>query len=479
MKLKEFFPNLELEERLANLEIKNISRDSCNLEKGDMFFVIEGVSFNIFSILNQIKNKVAVFVGDKKKKEVITSILKDAPVIYVDDPYREFRKAVDKLYSHSLKGLTFIGVTGTNGKTTTAFVIYELLKMLKKSVSLVGTVGYYIEDRKIEATYTTPDYLSLRKLLSLIKKRNSYVVMEVSSHALQQKRVEGIEFSQCIFTNLSREHLDYHSTMQSYFEAKKRLFLENPKATALVNIDNYYGRKLASQIDNYLVTYGFKKEAHFRAYDLNLSKEGSRFTLLHQEKKYPISIKLLGKHNILNILAGFASLVELGFNPDTVAKFLPQLNSPLGRLQLIGDDIYVDYAHTPQALKTALATLKEIGYQKVVCVFGCGGDRDKGKRAVMGEIASCLADFTILTSDNPRNEDPYQIISQIEKGFKRDNYTVVLDRRKAIKIALEIRKRQICAVLIAGKGHENYQIIKDRRIPFCDASVVRGLLRNE
>ncbi len=479
MKLREFFPNLKLEERLANLEIKNISRDSHTLKKGDMFFIIEGASFDIFSILNQIKDKVAVFVGDKKKKKVIVSVLKEAPVIYVDDPYKEFRKAVDKLYSHSLEGLTFIGVTGSNGKTTTAFVIYELLKMFKKPTSLIGTVGYYIEDKKMEATYTTPDYLSLRKLLSLIKKRNSYVVMEVSSHALQQKRVEGIEFSQCIFTNLSRDHLDYHSTMQSYFKAKERLFLDNPKATALVNIDNYYGRKLVSQIDNHLVTYGFKKKAHFRAYDLTISKEGSRFTLLHREKTYPIRIKLLGRHNILNILAGFASLVELGFNPDAVAKFLPQLNSPLGRLQLIDREIYVDYAHTPQALKTTLATLREVGYQKVVCVFGCGGDRDKGKRAVMGEVASCLADFTILTSDNPRSEDPYQIVSQIEKGFKRDNYTVVLDRREAIKKALEIGRRQKCAVLIAGKGHENYQIIKDRRIPFCDTSVVRELLKNE
>jgi UDP-N-acetylmuramoyl-L-alanyl-D-glutamate--2,6-diaminopimelate ligase len=477
MKLRELFSHLNLDNSLGKLEVRGISRDSRLVEDGDLFFIMPGESFDVFSILKSIKKRVTAFVGKLEDKEIISSIIKDKPVIYVEDIDQELGRVADlfyKFYNHHFK---FIGVTGTCGKTTTTYLIYEILKEFGVSTSLIGTINYYLNDKKIKSLYTTPDYLLLRKLFSSMK-NNEYVVMEVSSHAIDQERIRGIDFSYCVFTNLSRDHLDYHKSMKEYFAVKKRLFFLNPDALSFINIDCPYGARLARQLKNKKITYAIKKEASLRATGLKTSPQGTEFTLLYEGREFKSKTPLLGRHNILNVLAAVSVVSKLGFDLREIIGFLPYINPPEGRLQRLGYDIFVDYAHTPVSLKNALLTLRSIGYKRVICVFGCGGDRDKGKRRIMGRVASRYADFSFITSDNPRSEDPIKICFQIEKGFTSKNYSIIVDRYQAIKAAIRMKRgRRSCAILVAGKGHEDYQIVRETKIPFKDQEVIANLIK--
>ncbi len=477
MKIEKLFPHIRLDSNVGNLELRGISRDSRRVVQGDMFFIIEGKSFDIFNALKSIEDKVCVFLGEKKKKDIISSLIKRKPIIYLEDIAGEFRRAVDLFYDYPQKSLNFIGITGTNGKSTIAYLIYTLLMQLEGSASLIGTVNYYLKNRKVESSYTTPDYLSLRKLFSLMREdNNKYVVMEVSSHGINQERIQGIAFSQCVFTNLTRDHLDYHKTMKNYFTTKKELFLQNSQAVSFINLDDVYGRRLLTEIKNKKITFAIKANADFKARGIKISKKGTEFILDYRKVKFKVTTPLLGEHNVSNLLAVISSVVSLGIDLEAILEFLPRLGAPCGRLEAIDKDVFVDYAHTPQALEKVLYALKEAGYKKMICVFGCGGDRDRGKRPLMGEICSSLADFSIITSDNPRSESAYEISCQIKEGFKKNNCSIVLDRKEAISTALEMKKNQDCAVLVAGKGHEDYQIVGDKRVPFKDQEVIRELL---
>ena len=478
MRLKEIFKNLSID---SNLEIKDLSVDPRCIFKDTLFFIKGGKNFDIFSILNSInKENVSVFVASYKDKDKLIDLIKDKPVIFVKDIDREIKRISNLFYGFDNKYFKCIAITGTNGKTTTATLIWYLLKKLNKRASLISTVKYCIKDKELQALYTTPDYILLRKIFKEIKEANDeFVVMEASSHGIEQNRLEGIKFLRCIFTNLSRDHLDYHKTMTNYFNAKRKLFITNKNAIPIINIDDFYGRKLIREFKN-SIAYGTRFSCDFFAKNIVLYKDRTEFDLLYKNNLYHIKSILLGRHNVLNILAAIACVSSLGFDIRDFIEFIISFKGADGRLEKVIEDIFVDYAHTPDALKKVLTTLREIGYKRIICVFGCGGNRDKGKRKMMGKIASFYADFSFVTSDNPRKEDPKVICRQIITGFKKDNYKVILDRYEAIKSAIKFyfdNKKDTC-ILIAGKGHEDYQIIEDKKIPFKDKEVVKEIIKN-
>ena len=477
MRVRDIFSNLDLDSRTAGLKIKDISDDSRLLRKGDMFFIRERKNFDIFSILSNAEKKAAVFVGAIKNKSKILSKIQHKPIVFVDDVDRVFYSAVNKFYGFDKSDFTFIGVTGTNGKTTTTHLIYHLLKKLGKKVALIGTVNYIVGDKTYKADFTTPNFLILRKIFNKAKKHGcKFIVMEVSSHGIDQGRIDDIDFSRCIFTNLSRDHLDYHKTMKNYFTAKMKLFKNSKNALFIINKDDFYGRKILSRSRNHL-SYGITRQSDFTASDIRFTKDGSYFSLKRHSGYLQTKTALLGKHNVLNILAAIATLDSLGFSFKKVINFVSTFKGVDGRLERVASDVFIDYAHTPDALSNILFTLRESGHKRIVCVFGCGGQRDKGKRKIMGKIASSLADFSFITADNPRNEDLNKICKQIEGGFEKNNYFIALDRKEAIKKALLFKKRhKECCVIIAGKGHEDYQIIGDKKIPFKDKDVIKELM---
>lgn len=382
-----------------------------------------------------------------------------------------------------MKGLKIIGITGTNGKTTTAFLTYYLLKKMGRKTSMIGTIKYFIGSKSYKAKLTTPGFVDLTGIVREVKKAGSdFLVIEASSHGLDQGRVRGLKFHRALFTNLSRDHLDYHKTMEDYFAAKKKLFLPQKNTVSFINVDDYFGRKLFRGLDR-AFSFAIDSPADFKAENIVLGKKGTDFELLSCQKRYPVRSKLCGKYNVLNILGAVGVVSSLGFPLGKVVKAVSGFRSPKGRLKPVAPGIFIDYAHTPDALSNALSSLRELGYGKIICLFGCGGDRDKGKRRLMGEVAASKAEYTFITSDNPRSEDPLKICRQISKGFKVDNYSIIVDRRKAIDKAMRLffsRKSGNYCLLLAGKGHEDYQIISvDRRvkkIPFSDKKIVKEFL---
>ncbi|MDD5583536.1 MAG: UDP-N-acetylmuramoyl-L-alanyl-D-glutamate--2,6-diaminopimelate ligase [Candidatus Omnitrophica bacterium] len=482
--LKEIFPHISLPRGMSTLVSAGICEDSRLIQKGDIFFILPRPNFDIFSVLEGIRNKALLFVASKQYRAILAALSKEKPVIFVNDARKEFYGAVDRFYDFNATDFKFIGVTGTNGKTTITTLINYLITKAGEKTALLGTVNYSIGNKIFPASHTTPDYLNLRKIFNMAKKQKvRYVVMEVSSHAIAQARTEGITFKACIFTNLTRDHLDYHKTMESYFQAKRMLFTENPRAIAVINGDDPYGKKLLKDVRRPL-SYGLTPGCDIRATCLDLGREQSEFILNANGKEYPVVTPLLGKHNVSNILAAIAVTASLGFKLKKVIAAIPSFRGADGRLERVHKNIFVDYAHTPDALSKALSALKEVGYGKIICVFGCGGNRDKGKRAMMGAIADKDAIFTFITSDNPRHEEAGEICRQIKEGFRSCRYRIVIDRREAIKCAIKLCANTIekgynnCCILVAGKGHEDYQILGDKKFPFKDSAVIKELLKN-
>ncbi|UCG34830.1 MAG: UDP-N-acetylmuramoyl-L-alanyl-D-glutamate--2,6-diaminopimelate ligase [Candidatus Omnitrophota bacterium] len=479
MNVRELFSDHNLDKSLGQKTVKGICDDSRSLKDGELFFVRRRKNFDIFSVLAKVEQKALALVADAKDKIKVKKVVRKAAVIFVKDVEKEFHRVAERFYKWDKNNLQVIGVTGTNGKTTVTNLIYYFLKKLAKEASLVGTVNYCIAGKKKKGTHTTPDYLSLRKLIAEAEKaRARYMVMEVSSHGAAQERIKGIEFSHCVFTNLSRDHLDYHKTMESYFNAKKSFFLNNKDAVFIINIDDPYGKKLA-ELNKNAITYGLRQGAKLCAKNIKLGRRQTTFDIVWKSKAWRVRSALVGEHNVSNVLAALATLFSLGFSPRDVIGHSSSFPSVEGRLEEVGADVFIDYAHTPDALEKVLLALKDIGYANTVCVFGCGGQRDKGKRLLMGAIADKYTTFSFITSDNPRNEDPLKICEQVKKGFKKNNYAVILKRKDAIKEALKLKPRlKNSCVLVAGKGHERYQTIKNKNIPFSDSKVIRAAMKS-
>jgi len=393
--------------------------------------------------------------------------------------------------SFSPDSLSYIGVTGTNGKTSCTWWLAQLLRDFGKRPGLIGTLGcgVWSSDKPVvmqETGYTTPDAKLLQKILAeFVQQGATHVVMEVSSHGLEQGRVKGVKFSTALFTNLSRDHLDYHGTMEKYGAAKARLFQVSGLKNAVVNVDDPFGRTLAAEIKTATVIRYSISDASADVYlrDLHIDAEGVRGNLVSPWGQAKIFSPVIGEFNVSNLLGVISVLCAEGFALSSVADAIGNLQSPPGRLQRVSVDkqneaiqVFVDFAHSPDALEKILTTLKPQTKNKLWCVFGCGGDRDVGKRPVMGAVASRLADHVIVTSDNPRSENPRDIIDQILVGMDLHKTTAIEDRKSAIVHAI-CQANVGDVVLIAGKGHETYQEIKGTKIPFSDVSEASSALR--
>jgi UDP-N-acetylmuramoyl-L-alanyl-D-glutamate--2,6-diaminopimelate ligase len=392
--------------------------------------------------------------------------------------------AAANLYGHPSMKLKVIGVTGTKGKTTTTYILEEILKAAGATPAVIGTIDYRGPGFRVKASRTTPESPDIHRMLSeMVEAGASHCLMEISSHALEQKRVWGVSFDVAVFTNLSGEHMDYHRSMENYFEAKKKLFfLDHKRVASVVNMDDPWGKKLVSELPMRTITYGLEPASIVRAERFKLSDQGMEVQVSHPGGQMLLTSRLVGKHNLYNILASAASALALNIQPGDIARGISTLQGVPGRFERVenrlGIEIVVDYAHTDNALSHLLETVRDLKPRRIILVFGAGGNRDSEKRERMGDVAARLADWSILTSDNPRSEDPLRIIAGIEKGFGKNgakNYEVIPDRREAIRKALAF-SREGDYVLVAGKGHEDYQIFSDKSIPFSDIDVIKSLV---
>jgi UDP-N-acetylmuramoyl-L-alanyl-D-glutamate--2,6-diaminopimelate ligase len=465
--------------------VENIAYDSRRVQRNTMFVALRGEKSDGHQFIGQaIEKGASVIVADREEPHTRVTCL------VVENTRTALADFSATFYGHPARKLKLAGVTGTNGKTTTTFLIKHICEMAALRCGLVGTVRYEIGERILPAIRTTPESLDLQELLSQIANAGcKAAAMEVSSHALEQDRIRGLEWNVAVFTNLTQDHLDFHGTMENYFEAKAKLFaaLANQKMkrkpVAIVNVDDRYGQRLLEKIDKQVrvVTYGMGIRAEFRASNYRAEFTGTSYQLDARGKSYLVRLPLIGRFNVTNSLAALAAADALGINLRSAVLSVARAPQVPGRLELVQAkrqfQVFVDYAHTPDALANVLKTLRELEPRRLITVFGCGGDRDRQKRPLMAEAADRLADYSILTSDNPRKEDPGAIVAEIEKGFRSNRFEKIVDRTEAIDRAIALaRPRDI--VLIAGKGHETYQEFADYTIPFDDIRVARRAIED-
>jgi UDP-N-acetylmuramoyl-L-alanyl-D-glutamate--2,6-diaminopimelate ligase len=488
MQLKQLIKELPLVRVEGSLdrEVAGIVYDSRRVTPGMVFVAIPGVHVDGHDFINTAIDRGAAAIICEKNGFSSPRATK----IKVTDVREALARASASFYQHPSSKLQVIGVTGTNGKTTVAFMVKQMLEAAGYKTGLLGTVRYEIGDRVIPAARTTPESLEIHQMMAqMLSSGCQACVMEVSSHALEQKRVAGIEFDVQIFTNLTQDHLDYHGTMENYFVAKQKLFTKtangSKKGTVVINIDDANGARLATESDvSVKLTYGIRNAASIRATKIELSADASRFTMETPGKSFACKLPLIGRHNIYNALAATGASVALGIAATKIQSVLNKMQAVPGRLESVSAGqpfaVFVDYAHTDDALHNVLTTLREITKGRLLVLFGCGGSRDAGKRAKMGRVAAEFADFTYITSDNPRKEKPELIAQQIEEGFrtvKQGDYTVELDRKRAISEIISLAQPGD-TVLLAGKGHETYQEFEDTIVPFDDRVYARTALEN-
>ncbi len=463
-----------------NIDIKGLSYDSRKVKKGDLFFCIKGLKADGHRFAKKAEKAGAVAA-------VVENIQPDLSVtqVIVGNTREAMARVASAFFRHPTKKLRLVGITGTNGKTTTGFMTEGIFTAAGQKTGLLGTIEYRIGDKKLAVSRTTPESLDMQALFAeMVEAGVETAVIEVSSHAIDLLRVEACNFDVVVFTNLSQDHLDYHGTIDAYFEVKKRIFdatiYEN--VTQVINIDDEYGSSLIRKGGCRQLRYSTKDEVELHAKNITLKTDGSSFELKSPGGNIDITLKLPGYYNVYNALAAAGAAVALGVDIDKIKEGLESLESVPGRFERVdcGQDfsVIVDYAHTPDGLEKIITAARQLTQKKLITVFGCGGDRDRGKRPAMGRIAVELSDYTIITSDNPRNEEPLKIIKDIKSGINelgRARFETEEDRRLAIKLAIG-RAGKGDIVVIAGKGHEQGQEIAGKIIPFDDVEVVRELL---
>lgn len=481
MRLKELLRGIyqgKIREEHKDYFINSISQDSRTCEEGSLFIALKGISQNGVDYIPQAVRNGAVCVVHQGKESLFLS--PEICVLRVDCLKEFLFLLTNRFYNDSASKVECIGITGTNGKTTTAYLIESILNCAQRKCGVIGTINCHFENHKKELSNTTPNLIETISLLDQMRQFGiSYCAIEVSSHALDQGRLKGLPFKAGIFTNLSQDHLDYHQTMENYFLAKVKLFdTLSSKNFAIINTDDYYGRMLEKKTSAKIIRYGIKRKSDVSARRITMNISGCEFILQDRGYDYEIASSLVGEHNVYNILAAISVCRCLGVTFDKIQEGVRNLKFIPGRLERISTKkkfhIFVDYAHTDDALRSILTYLRDIARSRVLLVFGCGGNRDKGKRMLMGQVADRLADFTIITSDNPRDEDPDRIIEEVVSGFKQKNYLIMADRKEAIRQALLLAKDDDI-VLVAGKGHESYQIIKDRKNYFNDRLAIEEI----
>ncbi len=465
--------------------VESLCCDSRKAAPGALFFALRGAKTDGTQFAAQAAELGA------------TAIVSDAalgacarPCIQVPDARAAMADMACAFFGHPAASLKVMGVTGTNGKTTTAFLVKHLLDADHRRCGLIGTVKYCIGDTEIDAPRTTPESIDLQRLLAeMVAAGSKAVAMEVSSHALVQHRARGIAFDAAVFTNLTQDHLDYHKTMDAYFAAKALLFenaaaQKGKKCRAIINIDDRFGRRLEERFAKKLtvISYGLGANAGFRATDIRFDATGCTYHLKAKGRSYLVRMPLIGSFNIYNSLAALAAASTMGMELRAAVAAMAAAPQVPGRLERVpakrNFQVFVDYAHTDDALRNVLRTLRELKPSRLITVFGCGGDRDRAKRPLMGAAAEEYSDWSILTSDNPRTEDPLRILADVRAGFRGTQHEEIPDRAEAIRQAVQLANAGDI-ILIAGKGHEAYQEFADRKVPFSDVSAARRAIEEK
>lgn len=453
------------------MEIK-LKSDSRKINKGDTFIAIKNIARDGHDFIqNAIENGAERIIAERGNYSVPTLIVKDTSLYFKNYLY-------DNYYPY-FKDIKLIGVTGTNGKTTTCYLVYQLLNMLNKKAAYIGTLGFFMNGEVMNLDNTTPDIDLLYSLFIKAKENNvEYIVMEVSSIALSRDRIFGLEYDEVAFTNLTQDHLDYHKTMENYIDAKRLLFNKTRgNKIAVINSDDEYYKKFMFD-ENNNITFGENGKAKIS--DIVLSNQGTTFKLTYNNKEYNISNDFVGKFNVYNYVMAILLVSNLGVDLEKLIKISFKLKHPPGRMDMIKyktNSIFIDYAHTPDAVYNAISSTLEYKSGKVITIVGCGGDRDKTKRPIMGEIATRLSDYVILTNDNPRCEDEKDIMNDIVSGITKDNYEIIYNRHDAIKKGIELLTDKDI-LLILGKGHEDYQIIGKEKIHFSDKECALEIIKS-
>jgi UDP-N-acetylmuramoyl-L-alanyl-D-glutamate--2,6-diaminopimelate ligase len=482
--------------------ITSIHYSSKEVRPSGLFVAIKGFKADGHDFIPQaVQNGATIIVA---QKPVVTHV----PVLVVPNSRKALSTIAAEFYGNPAQSLQLVGITGTSGKTTVTYLLEKILSKAGYRCGVIGTINYRYNEKIYPNPVTTPESLDLQRILSKMRAAGiSHVVMEVSSHALDLHRVDHCWFDVAVFTNLTQDHLDYHRCLKDYWECKKRLFYNHLKplnknkikAQAVINCDNNYGQSLYQELPYPKFSTGVIETADIRAIQLQMSQAGIRVTIKTFLGDLKISSFQVGKHNLENLLSAAGAAVAMGIGLDAIKSGIEGLICVPGRLESVPNDkdrfVYVDYAHKPDALSNTLNTLRSLLSARLICVMGCGGNRDKTKRPLMGEIAGRLADLTIITSDNPRNEPPQEIILQIAagipkangrsftaeeilSGFNEKGFVIEPDRRKAIRLAVAASK-PFDTILIAGKGHENYQIIGSKTVPFDDVVEAKTALALE
>ncbi|MBX7207657.1 MAG: UDP-N-acetylmuramoyl-L-alanyl-D-glutamate--2,6-diaminopimelate ligase [Verrucomicrobiaceae bacterium] len=463
-------------------EISGIAYDSRKVAPGTAFVAMRGVAADGHDFIPQALAAGAAAIVAETAPPDDASV----PWVHVKQSRVALAEIAAAFYDHPARALLMSGVTGTNGKTTIGFVLHHLLNSAQMRAGLLGTVLYDLGGEQKPATHTTPESLEIQSLLAAMRGNGCRAgVMEVSSHALAQDRVHGIDFAAAIFTNLTQDHLDYHGTMEEYFRAKSILFesvAAGGKGQMIINADDSWGRKLIAQFESTgrVSRYGFTTGADFHAGDVRYDLTGAGFNLTARGRSFLVRIPLIGDFNVYNALASIAAAHALGLNLRETIQHLKAVPQVPGRLERVSESarfhVFVDYAHTPDALVNVLRTLRALRPRRILTVFGCGGDRDRTKRPKMARAAEDGSDICVLTSDNPRTEEPNAIIADARKGFTRSGHLEIADRKEAIRAAIE-SAWDGDIVLIAGKGHETYQEVHGKRSPFDDRKIARICLQ--
>ncbi|MBI5814486.1 MAG: UDP-N-acetylmuramoyl-L-alanyl-D-glutamate--2,6-diaminopimelate ligase [Nitrospinae bacterium] len=460
--------------------VKGVCYNSKSTVPGGLFVAVKGAAADGHDYIMDAISKGALAVVAQKTPSV--PLPGGAALLIVEDSRGALAAIADWYYGSPTSEMSVTGVTGTNGKTTTTYIISAVMNAAGRACGKIGTIGYDSGGKTIPLDNTTPECLDVQRILRQMKDGGAVCcAMEVSSHALEQGRVNGVRFSTAVFTNLTQDHLDYHGSMEKYFEAKARLFAELSPRTAVINMDDPYGRRLVKMTSAPVITYGLSPEADVRAEDVTVSVDGVAMTLKTPSESIAVRSNLTGRHNVYNLLAAAAAACAEKVSLSSFAQGAAALACVPGRFERVDAGqpfaVIVDYAHTPDALEKTLTTARSLAEGKIITVFGCGGDRDRKKRPLMGRAAWTLSDHVVVTSDNPRTEDPEKIIEEILGGINREEnragaLEVIPDRREAIRAAARAA-REGDLLLIAGKGHEDYQIVGRVKSHFDDREEAR------
>ncbi|MBI5183597.1 MAG: UDP-N-acetylmuramoyl-L-alanyl-D-glutamate--2,6-diaminopimelate ligase [Nitrospinae bacterium] len=485
--------NHEVDEEIT--EITGIAYDSRKAGDRSLFIAIKGFNVDGHDYIDEaIKKGAVAIVSERPIKDIIPKTKKIIGIT-VSDSRRALAIISNNFYEHPSREMRIVGITGTNGKTTTSYLIRSIFESSGFKVGVIGTIWYTFGDRRLSAPQTTPESLDLQRLFrEMVDIKTDYCILEVSSHSLELNRVFGSDFDIGLFTNLGHDHLDFHETIEGYFRSKMRLFSDYNLKRGVVNIDDQWGKEIVKRVsidgdstqrNREIITFGING-GDIRGEDIEISRDGIHFVASTPIGKTSIESRLIGYHNVYNILASVAVAISQGITLKQIREGVTLMEGVPGRFECLDEGqnflVVVDYAHTDDALRNVIISARGLTDKRIITIFGCGGNRDKTKRPLMGKVAITHSDITIITSDNPRGEDPQKIVEDIERGIKgvswEGEYNVILDRHEAIEYGIN-KARPGDIVIIAGKGHETYQIIGNTMVHFDDREVAREVLRGK